>query len=449
MKKIVFLLSAMLLVVGASAQRQIDTLAKYQRSSLYSVLIKHTNLPYGTAIDSAFMLMPIPDKFNDHNLPVRSFESTVKKVKKAANNKKKDAANLVDIQTFFEQGEVGKALVSKWFNRDDQTGYCNMDLISERGFYDASQLDIRLAENSIRGKAQLADAGEKLIGNTYVLVNDITFIDRGNVSSGVATGLSIFGKLASAVTGVNVEGIANTAAKVVNDIDGFKVNVTSYLYRLSWDEDVLMDFYNNYYVDASTPKDQYVANRNRFNAATSADSVFALQYIGKTTTSAANLSSKVFASQSKEQQMLKVCTRAIDKSIVQLQREYDEFKVNVPIHKINDDGTVDVEIGLKEGVNVKSTYDVLMPTEDENGRLVYNKVGSIRPVEGKIWDNRFGALEDAEALAQDKDAKPAEGEEAGGDVNLTATTFKITSGEKNIVPGCLVREATIKSTMKK
>jgi hypothetical protein len=210
-----------------------------------------------------------------------------------------------------------------------------------------------------------------------------------------------------------------------------------------------MDFYNNYYVDASTPKDQYVANRNRFNAATSADSVFALQYIGKTTTSAANLSSKVFASQSKEQQMLKVCTRAIDKSIVQLQREYDEFKVNVPINKINDDGTVEVEIGLKEGVNVKSTYDVLMPTEDENGRLVYNKVGSIRPVEGKIWDNRFGALEDAEALAQDKDAKQAEGEEVGGDVNLTATTFKITSGEKKIVPGCLVREATIKSTMKK
>jgi hypothetical protein len=324
-----------------------------------------------------------------------------------------------------------------------------MDLISERGFYDASQLDIRLAENSIRGKAQLADAGEKLIGNTYVLVNDITFIDRGNVSSGVATGLKIFGKLASAVTGVNLEGATNAAAKVVNDIDGFKVNVTSYLYRLSWDEDVLMDFYNNYYVDASTPKDQYVANRNRFNAATSADSVFALQYIGKTTTSAANLSSKVFASQSKEQQMLKVCTRAIDKSIVQLQREYDEFKVNVPINKINDDGTVEVEIGLKEGVNVKSTYDVLMPTEDENGRLVYNKVGSIRPVEGKIWDNRFGALEDAEALAQDKDAKQAEGEEVGGDVNLTATTFKITSGEKKIVPGCLVREATIKSTMKK
>jgi hypothetical protein len=38
--------------------------------------------------------------------------------------------------------------------------------------------------------------------------------------------LKIFGKLASAVTGVNLEGAANAAANVVNDIDGFKVNVT-------------------------------------------------------------------------------------------------------------------------------------------------------------------------------------------------------------------------------
>ena len=117
--------------------------------------------------------------------------------------------------------------------------------------------------------------------------------------------------------------------------------------------------------------------------------------------------------------------------------------LNVPIYRINDDGTVDVQIGLKEGINEKSEFDVLMPVEDENGRITYEKVGRISPVKGKIWDNRFGALEDAKALEEDKDAK-ADEDAAGGNAYLDATTFKVISGANRIMPGCLVREATIK-----
>lgn len=443
MKRLTLILGALLLVVSVSAQRQVDSLSQYHRSSLYSILIKHSQLPYGESIDSAFMVMPVPDKFNDHNLGVRSFESSAKKVKKAADNKKKDVQNLADIQTFFEAQSTAKSLVSKWFNRDASTGVCDMNLISERGFYDASQLDIRLAEQSTRGKAQLADAGDKLIGNTYVLVNDITFVDRGEVSQGVGTGLRVLGLLAGAILGTDVSDLTNATASMVENIDGFKVNITSYLYRLAWDEDKLWDFYSRFYADESYSESDRLANRDRFNSIAGNDPLYSLEFVGKTTTSAGNMSSKYFATQSKADQMLKVCTRAIDKSIVQLQREYDEFKVNVPIYRINEDGSVDVQIGLKEGVNIKSEYDVLMPEEDEDGRLFYTKIGSIRPVKGKIWDNRFGAMEDAEALANDKSAKADEDAE-GGNAYLEATTFKVITGGNRIVPGCLVREATIK-----
>ena len=143
--------------------------------------------------------------------------------------------------------------------------------------------------------------------------------------------------------------------------------------------------------------------------------------------------------------MLKVCTRAIDKSIVKLQRAYDEFKVNVPIGNINlDDKTVEVPIGLKEGINEKSQFDVLMKVQNEDGTYSYDRVGRLQPVEGKIWDNRFGALEDALAIAEG--AKKVDDDDEGeGDVSLTATTFKILSGANRIVPGCLVREVTIKN----
>ena len=445
MKRLSLILAALLLVVGVSAQRNVDSLVKYRRSSLYTLLIKHSQLPYGESIDSAFMRMPMPDKFNNHNLDFRSFESSAKRVKKSANSKKKDAINFVDIESFFEGKAIAKELISKWVNRNAATGVCDMSLISERGFYDASQLDIRLAEQSVRGKAQLADAGDQLIANTYVMVNDITFVDRGEVSSGVATGLRIFGAIAGALVGVDLTDATDATADMVNDIDGFKVNITSYLYRLSWSEDKLWDFYSRFYADHSYSDDQRIAARDLYNSIQGSDPIFRLEYVGKTTTTAGNLSSKYFASQSKAQQMLKVCTRAIDKSIVELQREYEDFKVNVPIYRINDDGTVDIQIGLKEGVNEKSEYDVLMPVEDEMGRISYTKIGQVRPVKGKIWDNRFGAMEDAEALAADKDAK-ADEDAKGGNAYLEATTFKVTSGSNRIMPGCVVREVTIKRT---
>lgn len=408
-------------------------IAKYRRSSLYTVLMKHSAFKYGEAIDSAFMAMPTPDKFNCHDLAIKSFESTAVKQKKKG--KYKQEVNARDIDAFIRDQDVARGLVAKWFNRCPETGAFDMSLIQERGNYDASQADINLADRSTRGRAMLADAGEELIGKTFLLVNDITFVDKGEKSAKAGGWLRALGAVAGAATGdSSISSIGDSAAKLVNEIDGFSVNITSYLYRLDWNDEVAGTFYVLYWNDPSSPDP---ARRMAFDTT----NLFRLCYVGQTSTSAANLSSKSLSAKSKESQMLKVCTRAIDKSIVQLQRDFDEFKVNVPLYRINDDGTVEVQIGLKEGLNARSQFDVLMPVETEEGRMVYEKVGRIQPVAGRIWDNRFGADEDAEALAAD--GKTDNGDDQG-DATLTATTFKVLSGAHRIVPGCLVREVTIK-----
>ena len=46
--------------------------------------------------------------------------------------------------------------------------------------------------------------------------------------------------------------------------------------------------------------------------------------------------------------------------------------------------------------------------------------------------------------AADGGKAPAENGDEAGDVTLTASTFKVLSGAHRIVPGCLVREVTIK-----
>lgn len=423
------------------AQVQEDgSIAKYRRSSLYSIQIKHSNLPYGNEISTAFLSIPMPDKFNDHNLELRAFESSAEKVKQKG--KKKDQQNLQDIESFTAANKIANKMVAKWFNRNASTGGFNMQLIQERGFYDASQLDIANAELFERGKAVLGDAGEQLIGKTFLLVNDITFVDKGENSAKAATGLHIAGRIAGSLLNSSaISQLADVAAVATNEIDGFTVNITSYLYRLVWDEETASSFYKfMWYPDTAT-------DPQKMAAFDSSDS-FKLSYVGSSSTSAANLSSKSFSKFSKEEQMLKVCARAVDKSIVMLQRTYEEFKVNVPVYRIAEDGkTVEVQIGLKEGINEKSEFDVLMPVEAEDGTISYKTVGRIKAINGKIWDNRFGALEEAKAI----EAAKANGENADKpkdldieSVNLNASTFRVLSGGNRITPGCLVREATIK-----
>ena len=420
-------------VDNASGLNDDGSIQKYRRSSLYSVLIKHSTFPYGETIDSTFMAIETPDKFNNHDAGPKSFESSAMRMKKKGNDK--TSVNLTDIENFIVTNDVPRQIVAKWFNRNAANGAFDLDLMFERGFYDAQQVDIEAAKASSRNIQSLGDAGEELIGKTFLLVNDITFVDRGERSKKAGGWLKALGAIAGAVTGSSgLTDLGNLAGGAVNEIDGFKVNITSYLYRLDWSPEVAETFWQEYWID-----NDHLDEARR--AAFDASDLFKLTYIGETTTSAANLASKSLSSKPKEAQMLKVCTRAIDKSIVELQRNYDEFKVNVPIGKINPDKkTVEIAIGLKEGLNEKSQFDVLMKVQNEDGTYTYEKVGKLQPIKGQIWDNRFGALEEAQALAEDG----AKGDDEGGNALLTATTFKILEGANKIVPGCLVREVTIK-----
>ena len=84
-----------------------------------------------------------------------------------------------------------------------------------------------------------------------------------------------------------------------------------------------------------------------------------------------------------------------------------------------------------------------MPTMDENGKTSYRKIGSLSPVAGKIWDNRFGALEEAEAVKNDPNGKVSD-EAKEGNAYLDATTFRVNGvANANNFIGCLVREARV------
>jgi hypothetical protein len=292
------------------------------------------------------------------------------------------------IEQYLNNKGVARDLVAKWFNRDEN-GNFNMDLIAERGQYNASEIDVKVAQSSVRGKAMLADAGRELIGNTFVIVYDYKYTNkeeqakkRGGVLDFLSTAASIAGydDVANIVQGVRV------ASDVVGK--GYFVRTTSYLYRLVWNDDVANEFYTYLWNDASDsdPKRKELFDRS---------DLFKLEYVGSEK-SRNNLQSTIFTSKSDNELIEIATTRAVDKNIGKLQKTYEEFRVKTPLLSTD---PIAAQIGTKEDIERGDKFEVLEQILDEDGTTYYDKIGTIKVQ--KVWDNAY-VPDDASGEAKDK-----------------------------------------------
>ena len=400
MKKINLLL-VMLVGTAFTVTAQVaDLEVKYRRSSLYTMMIHEPSRPYAEVIKNSFEKGPIPEKFNDHNLGVRVIQAT---------DAKDESEN---ITSYLNTNDVAKEMVAKWFNRSAKGGF-NMDLIKKRGSYDASVLDITKAKASKRGLDMLADAGEELIKNTFILVNDFKYVSKEEVAKKASGLLSSLGSMAS-YAGVPAADKINTvttltAAGVTVAGKGYVVKTTAHLYRLDWNEEVANIFYNDYWTEDGKISPEKVKAFNE-------SKIFKLIYIGSDV-SWADVQSSVFTNKTEEQLIEKSTVKAVDAVIVKLQNKHDEFKTKTPLFTGE---PITAKIGLKEGLTNKSVFNVLEQRMKEDGKTEYVVVGTIK-VDSKypIWDNRYDANEENPNQTADR------------------TYFKKSSG-KEFFPGMLI-----------
>lgn len=370
MKKILYsILFFNVITISFAQDSKSEFEVKYRRSSLYSVMVDQPNLPYAAEIKKNFENSPIPDKFNNHNLSKRVYDF---------GELPTDGSDSPILSA------IARDIVAKWFNRSSKGGF-NMNLIKERGFYDASALDVVKAQASKRGLDLLADAGEELIGKTFVLINEFKYTDKAEVAEKTSGWLNAIGTIADYAGASNVSTVTtltSTGATVAGK--GYIVKTNAHLYQLVWDEETAAIFYNDYWADDKTITP---AKKKAFDEST----IFKLKYIG-TDTSWSDIQSTVFTSKSDEQLIERATVKAIDRVIVKLQKNHDQFKTKTPLHTVD---PLTAKVGLKEGITKKSTFDVLEQVEDENGKTQYVKVGVVK-VDSKypIWDNTYGAQEE-------------------------------------------------------
>lgn len=411
-------------------------LNEYKRSSLTSLMVYHPEDTFANEIYNAYISNPFPDKFNNHNISATymSFAEVMDDQgnglykEKYGNILKKEEIeyNGKVLESYLNRMKIPMLMVAKWFNLhgNDSTGYAfDMSLVHERGFYDATLLDVEKAMQTVRGTRILADAGEELIGNTYVLVNDMTYItaeERARMA--VAVGglvdeiLKIFG------FELGLEKIIEKYAKMFS---GFTVKNHSYLLRLVWNDSIASKFYNDYYTetwdstkivsflaDTTTFRLEYVAHELEFGAKTTLKGKYEREYLAKMLTA-----------------------RSIDKNIAALQKQYEDFKVKTPITEVlyNDKGKIigyAAQIGTKEGIDKKSKFEVVRESfNPETGQTEYKRVATLK-VKGDVWNNEYMATELA-------------AEDQGEGTDLKYTVLKKASGG-DVYPGMLIIEGKYK-----
>ena len=529
------LYAAIFIVLSIVVNAQETDPMKYRRNSLSVSFIDDfstTNSDETRIVRETMNHYQISDKYNDHSvgekiiglsqIPVTqeeidryypkgkfsTFMNALAEAQGIENAKseqeirqEKEQENVVKLYKYIKTQHIPGLLVAKWFNLSKEkynNSYFNMDLILERGAYNATELEKMRSDITLRGRSIVEDAGLDLIPNTFVVFSTLEYITaqemlyrtgkairdgagaiagvfenegnkvksqtnyqtkayrdaNGNIRTqqvevdGSKTTTAVFSQMVS-------KGVKNTANKMSKSIEetaqrtsGYYVTATTYLFKLKWDENSVDEFFSKYYESENPQSIIY-------------NDLYELEYLGNQTSYSNVTQSNTFAPSGSQNIGLieRATIRAIDQSLVLLQKEHEEFRVKAPIIDV-DKKNVTAFIGTKEGINSSAKFEVLEQRYNEkNNTYRYVRVGTLKVEKKKIWDNRFnlpglpaeaddpyeesigGIFRDAfnNALAENGIGGQISGKKKESDTEIIDRTY-FSGKVSNIAPGMLIRQ---------
>lgn len=443
MKKAISIISVLVFTTIVFSQE--ISLDKYRRSSLSMILLETADFPQKEAVMQSWNNYPFPDKYNINEIGIDYFNidnvtfseeelinagylkdtinGSLQILRAVSQGKSLQYLNdeqttaivvpsteeefYMKISKFLNDNRIANRIIRSWFV-DEATNSFSMNLIQERGFYNASILEANIAQGQIRGIAGLADAGEQLINNSFVTITTLNFYENEPVAALVRDE-------AKKAAQKNMEGqpqaFLDAAYKTADEVyektkEGYSLVSTTLLYRLNWNDSIASVFY-----------EQIWNNIEKLDTS----SLFSLELIGVQGNSSL-VTFKIGDQRTQEELIDIALVRNLDNVFAKLQKNYDVFKVKVPVASTN---PIVAQIGMKEGLEGNEKFDVYeMVFDPDQGVTTYNKVGSIKVDKENIWDNRYSISTD------DTNTSP--------DTNEIIRKGTVFSGNNKIQPGMLI-----------
>ena len=390
--------------------------AKYRRSSLDMVLIEMDDFPEKSDVQAAWDSLEFPAKYNNHNIDAKTLDkqnypiTQEDRIALGLKGNKSSMDTRIQIDKYIEDQDIARRLVGKWFN--ESNGTMNFDLVAQRGFYNASDMDAAIVSGQARGRAALGDAGFELIDKTFITFSELNFVDN-EPAAAIARDAAIIAAQMIPMDMLRVAAVAAANAAYEAAKEGYSVWTTTYLYKLDWSEEVAGEFLQMLYGD----KDKFYAS-----------DIFKLNFVGQEKSKTLVLMSKNDDGTQKDNSQLihKATGRNVNLVFRKLQKNYDSFKPKTPIYQI-DDKFITAKVGTKEGLGSKSKFEVLEKVWNEKTQTTTWSRVCILSVSKKfpIWENQFNAGEEVEPQLNSK------GEQ------IVATHFK---GNKAVRSGMLLRQ---------
>jgi hypothetical protein len=449
MKKLIYTVLTVACLVGTTqtfAQESSKDF-KYRRSSLSMILIESESFPNKDAVMSSWNNYPFPDKYNKHDIDLKSFninsialseqdllnagflKDTLKnplQIAKATGSLKpvkylnteqtlavvmptEKQEYQLKIDKVMRDNKLANKLVAIWFNLSND-GKIDFNLIAERGNYNASELDVDVSEGQSRGNAAIRDAGLELIRNTFVTFTKLEFIENEPAAALVrdAAKIEIAKSMAGKPQMLIDKALQAADATYEKTKEGYSLWSKTWLYQLNWNDTIYQRLQSDF-------------KKHKGDAFKNAD-YLTLEFVGVQYNQSL-VTFKIGEKRTQEQIIDLALVRNVDNAFAQLQKDNDVFKPKVPVLTSN---PITAQIGMKEGLKGGESFDVLeMTLNTKTGLTEYKKVGSATADKKIIWDNRYNAGEQAEQVL-DKEGNP-----------ITATPFK---GGKTIQPGMLLKQ---------
>ena len=465
MKKII-LSVALSCAINAVTAQDLQKQVEYNRGSLYTIMISSDKLSGSENEDivtKAFDRMPLPDKYNDHNLKNRHVDITKVEVTKEEiegfSPKKNGVGGLIQkgrsflkkntsstqvgvmsdeekiarINRYFQENHIANQLVGKWFNKspkmnemNGKKSHFNSKLVEERAMYNASKEDIDNADISRNGIAKIKSNGTlDLLSHTFVLATVYRYLSYDELAATVQAGAEVTKQLG--FTGVGE--LAHLGASVFGDFtDGYWITAESYLFQLEWNDDIQETFFDTYWDAADTKEfDTTPLFKLKFVAMT-----HSLARAGKVLAKDADAATK--------EKLDFAMARATGKSIAKLQKLHPDFNILAPLYVSLDGKHCYAYIGKKEDVKSEDKFEVVRPKTQKDGSVTLEDGVTITVAKGKVWDNRAGAgIADLEESKEDADI----------DKNAKYTTFEDKPKSEWALGGYYVRQIYRKDSRKK
>lgn len=342
----------------------------YDRASITTLTLEN-NSKYNSRAKQAFSKYRVVDKYNDHNVSSRFTNNDVP-------NK-----------------EVINEVVAKWFNRKSD-GSFDMELIKERGIYNATDADVIQSQGSKRGKGALEDAGEKLINKSHIIILDYNGIENmpeyyDRMDKNIAENNRRADDYNSKKKPTDPP--AQKRAYMERKDEGYKGDVMVYIYKLNWNDSISAIFYNDLWIDAGDNDADKQRKAKKFD-----DFNFPVKFISKS-----KRPLELSRTQDKAHQYSNVTYYSDDELFSKLIADglleaysfiekFDDFKVGAPIFSIK---PITAKIGLKEGVKTNQRYFVYEYVQNNKGEKKTKRRGVVR-ASSKIVDNRQAATGQSE-----------------------------------------------------